>query len=95
MGLQEDIEAKLAEKTVTKIHGQPSDRDITRLKRELSKMCANIATGLGGGKHGHVGIVIEREQYIEFSHEGAEFEIPAHPGHFPEEVSGVAATRDK
>ena len=62
MGLQEDIEAKLAEKAVTKIHGQPSDREITRLKRELTKMTANIATGLGGGKHGHVGIIIEEEQ---------------------------------
>lgn len=95
MGLQEDIEAKLAEKPVTKIHGQPSDRDITQLKRELTKMTANIATALGGGKHGHVGIIIAEDEYIKFSEGGATFDIPAHPGHYPATVSSVAATRDK
>ena len=62
MGHQKDIEAKLAEKPVTKIHGQPSDRDITQLKQELTKITANIATGRGGGKHGHVGIVIPKSE---------------------------------
>ena len=95
MGIQEDIETKLAEKPVTKIIGQPTDRDITQLKRELTKMCAGITTDLGGGKHGHVGIVIPNDDYIKFSNGGAEFDIPTHPGIYPATVSSVAATRDK
>ena len=95
MGLQEDIEAKLADKPITKIHGQPTNRDITQLKRELTKMAANISTALGGGKHGHVGIIIEKDEYIKFSEGGAEFDIPSHPGHSPATVSSVAAARDK
>ena len=67
MGLQEDIEDKLADKPITKIHGQPTNRDTTQLKRELTKMAANISTALGGGKHGHVGIIIEKDEYIKFS----------------------------
>ena len=58
-------------------------------------MAANISTALGGGKHGHVGIIIEKDEYIKFSNDGAEFDIPAHPGHFPDTVSNVAVTRDK
>lgn len=95
MGVQEEIEAKLADKPVTKIHGQPSMRDITQLKRELTKIAASVSTGLGGGKHGHVGVVIPKDEYIKFSEGGAEFDIPAHPGHYPDTVSSVAATRDK
>ena len=85
----------MAEKTVTKIHGQPSIRDITQLKRELTKISASVSTGLGGGKHGHVGIVIPKDKYIKVSEGGAEFDIPTHPGHYPDTVSSVAATRDK
>ena len=85
----------MADKPVTKINRQPSNYDITKLKRELAKITSSVATDLGGGKHGHVGIIIERDEYIKFSKGGAEFNIPAHPGHFPDTVSSVAATRDK
>ena len=63
----------MAEKAVTRIHGQPSDRDITRLKHKITKMTANIATVLGGGKHGHVGIIIEEEEYVKFLEDGQSY----------------------
>ena len=95
MGLQEEIESKLADKPVTKINGQPSNRDITKLKRELAKITSSVATDLGGGKHGHVGIIIPESEYVKISEGGAKFDIPSHPGHYPTTVSSVAATRSK
>ena len=58
MGAKEDIEASLRERTVTKIQGQPTDRTLTQLRRELTKIAASVPTNLGGGKHSHIGIVI-------------------------------------
>ena len=46
-------------------------------------------------EHGYVAIIIEREQYIQFLHKGAKFEIPVHAGHFPDTVSSVEAIYDK
>ena len=79
MVLQEDIRNKLVKKSVTKIHDQPSDCDTTQLERELAKMCEGITTDLGGGKHGHVGIGIPKDDYIKCSEGGAKFDIPMHP----------------
>ena len=95
MGLQEEIESKLADKPVTKISGQPSNPDITKLKRELAKITSNVATDLRGGKHGHVGIILPEPEYVKISKGGAVFLIPSHPGHYPTTVSSVAATRSK
>jgi hypothetical protein len=36
-----------------KIHGQPTDQDITTLEKELIVSAASIPTGLGGENHGH------------------------------------------
>ena len=61
MCLQEEIEAKLADKPVTKINGQPSNCDITKLKRELAKITSSVATDLEGGKHSHVEIILPEQ----------------------------------
>ena len=92
MGIREDIETKIADKTVSRIHGQPSEVAVTTLTKELSKIAATVKTKLGGGKHGHIGLVIEDATYRTFSEGGASFTIPSHPGDYPEVVSDVAAT---
>ena len=95
MGQQEDIEAKIADRRVTKINGQPTDREHTKLKRELVKIAERVSTSLGGGKHGHVGLIVPEVEYVKISHEKKKFKIPAHPGHYPETVSSNASTRTK
>ena len=95
MGQQEDIEAKIADRRVTKINGQPTDRELTKLKRELVKIEASVSTTLGGGKHGHVGLIVPEDEYVKFSHEKKTFDIPAHPGLYPETLSSTATTRMK
>lgn len=94
MGQQDTTEAKIAEKNVTKIHGQPTDRDLSLLKKELVKIVSKEATSLGGGKHGHVGLLMKEEDYIKISNGGVPFVTPSHPGHHPARLSSVAATRE-
>ena len=77
MGQQEDIEAKIAEKRVSKINGQPTDRELTQLKKELVKIAAGISTSLGGGKHGHVGLIVPEAEYVKFSHEEKKIRHPS------------------
>ena len=55
MGVKDNIESLLASKHVTKIQGQPTDRSLTNLEKELTKIAASVPSAVGGGKNGHVG----------------------------------------
>ena len=59
MGVRSDIREEVQKKTVTKIHGQPTNKDLTILEKELIAILANIPTTIGGGNHGHAGILID------------------------------------
>ena len=76
MRAREDIEKKIGDKPITQIVGQPSKRDVTLLTKELKKMAASIKTALGGGKHGHLGLVIEEISYKDISYKGKTFDFP-------------------
>ena len=95
MGAREEVEKKLADKNVTQISGQPSERDVTLLTKELEKLAASVKTTLGGGGHGHLSLVIEEAKYTKISNGGSKFDCPAHPGTYPATVSSDAATREK
>ena len=58
---------KLEDKLVSKIKGQPDNESITRLERKLTKIASSVPTDLGGGKHGHAGIIVPNAKYITFS----------------------------
>ena len=51
MGVKEEIKKALWVKPMTKIQGQPSDHDMTKLIQELNKIAASIPTSLEGGKY--------------------------------------------
>jgi hypothetical protein len=58
MGLLADTRDEVQRETVTKIHGQPTDHDVTLLEKELIAIAPMISTTLGGEGHGHAGIII-------------------------------------
>ncbi len=65
----------VAECTVTKIHGQPTNQDIDILDDELTAIASSFSSELGGGLHGHAGSkFLHREhlllclQILEFTH---------------------------
>ncbi len=89
MGVRADIRDEVRKKTVTKIHGQPTNQDLTILEKELIAILANIPTTLGGGNHGHAGILMDPARYLLTA--GVAFVNPANPGNYPANVPGNAA----
>jgi len=81
MGVRADIREEVLKETVTKINGQPTNQDLTILERELIAILANIPTTLGGGNHGHAGIVMDPARYLLTA--GVAFANPANPGNYP------------
>ncbi len=75
---------------VTKIHGQPTNHDLTILEKELIAILANIPTTLEGGNHGHAGIIIEPARYSLMTG-GVVFVNPANTGTYPANVPANAA----
>jgi hypothetical protein len=89
MGVQADIWEEVRKETVTKIHGQRTNQDLTILEKELIAILANIPTALGGGNHGHAGIIVEQARYLILT--GVIFTNPVNPGTYPANVPGNAA----
>ncbi len=89
MGVRADIRDEVRKETVTKIHGQPTNQDLMILEKELIAILANIPTTLGGGNHGHAGILMDPARYLMTA--GVQFVNPANPGNYPANVPGKAA----
>jgi len=87
MGIRTDIRDEIRKETVTKIHGQPKSHDLTNLEKEIVSILANIPTTLGGGNHGHVGVIMDPTEYNTMTG-GIDFVNPANPGIY---LAGLAA----
>jgi hypothetical protein len=86
MGLRAKTRDELRKELVTKIHGQPTDHNITTLKKELVSIAASFPSGLEGGNHGHAGIIVKPAKYLTMAR--VAFTSPIHPGINP---AGLAA----
>jgi hypothetical protein len=84
-----DVRDEVRKETVTKIHGQPTNQDLTILEKELIAILANIPTTLGGGNHGHAGILMDPARYLLTA--GVPFVNPANPGNYPAGIAANAA----
>jgi hypothetical protein len=63
MGLQADTREELRKTPVTKINGQPKENDLTNLEKGLITIAASIPSTVGGGNHGHTGVIMETAKY--------------------------------
>jgi hypothetical protein len=89
MGKRAETRDELRKESVTKIHGQPKDQDITTLEKELIAIAASIPTTLGGGNHGHAGLIVDATKYLTMA--GVAFAIPPNPGIYPAGLAANAA----
>ena len=89
MGKRAETRDELRKESVTKIHGQPTDQDITKLEKELIAIAASIPTGLGGGNHGHAGLIVDAAKYLAMA--GQAFITPPNPGIYPAGLAANAA----
>jgi hypothetical protein len=94
MGLRADIRDEVRKETATKIHGQPTDHDVTLLEKELIAIAATIPSTLGGGNHGHAGLIVEPAKYLTMTG-GTAFIQPGNPGIYPAGLAPNAAARTR
>jgi len=73
----------VAESDVTKINGQPTNKDIDLLDDKLTAIASSFPSELGGGMHGHTGLVKRVADYEIFA-PGTPFIAPANPGLYPQ-----------
>ncbi len=85
---------EIRQESATKIHGQPTDQDLTLLEKELISIAANVPTALGGGNHGHAGIIVEPTKYLVMTG-GTAFVNPFHPGINPAGLAANAAAETR
>ena len=48
---------------IEKIHGEPSYESLKKLKNQLKTNTQSLSSYLGGGEHGHLGLVLIPEEY--------------------------------
>ncbi len=80
--LEQETRKAIAECTVTKIHGQATNQDNDHLDDELTAIASSFPSKLGGGIHGHAGLVKNIADYELFV-PGTPFIVPAKPGVYP------------
>ena len=86
MCIRHDVEQGLEKYEITKIDGQPTDEDLNLLMKELINAAGSVAIQNGGKEHGHVGMVIDKAEYITFSNNGERFLVRTNPGPYPATV---------
>ena len=64
--------------TLTKIHGEPTYETLTTIKDKLRSNATSVTSDLGGGAHGHLGLVLTLAEYAVVS--AAPYVRPVHPG---------------
>ena len=82
MGILQDVFNALQAFEITKIDGQPTDDDINKLTTQLTAALVTISTTNGGGKLGHIGIVVPESRYVTLS-KGTKLDRPINPGAYP------------
>jgi hypothetical protein len=81
---------ELRKESVTKIHGQPKENYLTNLEKELIAITASIPSTLGGGSHGHAGVIAEAAKSLIMTG-GTAFMNPVNPSvYYPAVLLGNA-----
>ena len=89
MGLSvDDIVAKFPMKTMPKIDGEPDYININTMMQLLYGNAASIPMTLGGGQHGHIGIIVNPQLYTTLAN--TTYESPPNPGITPTHATGAS-----
>ena len=64
--------------SLTRIHGEPTYEALKLIKNELKSNAAAVTSDLGGGRHGHLGLVLTPAEYAIVTH--VPYVRPVHPG---------------
>ena len=77
----DEIVAHFPNKKLPQIHGEPTYETINDMVQHMYANAATIATPLGGGQHGHIGLIMKQALYQTLSE--TPFIAPPDPGPLP------------
>jgi hypothetical protein len=84
-------------KVLTKIHGKPTYESLQNVNTELKANASSVPSMVGGGHHGHLGLLLSNARYITLV-DTIPWETPGNPGPFvpPEAGTGprIEAAKD-
>jgi hypothetical protein len=75
--------------SLPKVTGEPIFEDLKVIRRLLNTNAMSVSFYVGGGRHGHLGIIMTNEEY--FAIAADVFPVPHNPGASPEVVVGMTA----
>jgi hypothetical protein len=85
----DELIAGFPHSSLPKVTGEPTFEDLKVIRRLLNTNAMSVSSYVGGGRHGHLGIIMTNEEY--FSIAADVFPLPANPGASPEVVAGMTA----
>jgi hypothetical protein len=72
---------ELAYSALTKMDGTPTATGVNKIIMELTEICVNVNSNLGGGMHGHSYLIMMPAAYVALT--GVAFVPPINPGNGP------------
>jgi hypothetical protein len=85
----DELIAGFPHSSLPKVTGEPTFEDLKVIWRLLNTNAMSVASYQGGGRHGHLGIIMTNEEY--FAIAADVFPVPDNPGASPEVVVGMTA----
>jgi hypothetical protein len=75
--------------SLPQVTGEPTFEDLKVIRRLLNTNAMSVASHEGGGRHGHLGIIMTNEEYFAIAVDV--FPVPANPGPSAAVVAGMTA----
>jgi hypothetical protein len=75
--------------SLPKVTGEPTFEDLKVIQRLLNTHAMSVASYEGGGRHGHLGIIMKNEEYFAIAVDV--FPVPVNPGPSAPVVAGMTA----
>jgi hypothetical protein len=77
--------------SLPKVTGEPTFKDLNIIRRYLSTNAMIVSSYEGGGRHGHLGIIMTNDEYLALATEV--FTAPENPGATPVHPDNATASR--
>jgi hypothetical protein len=85
----DELIAGLPHSSLPKVTGEPTFEDLKVIRRLLNTNTMSVASYEGGGRHGHLGIIMTNEEYFAIAVDV--FPVPVNPGPSAPVVLGMTA----
>jgi hypothetical protein len=86
----DELIAGFPHSSLPKVTGEPTFEDLKVIRRLLNTNAMSVSSYVGGGRHGHLGIILMNEEYFAITTDV--FPVPDNPGALPEVVVGTTAS---